>query len=330
MKSVVYGAGAVGSVLGARLFNADKNVVLVARPNHTAAINQKGLKITGIEDYTIPIPASADPSIVNEADLIFLTVKAQDTELAVEEFAPFLRDSAVVISLQNGVRNPDLIARIVGEDRTIPGIVRLSATYLNPGEVIYTHDGICIIGERTGMITERLKWICDYMTSGVPTRMSTIIEAELWGKLVMNLLNVPFALTGLPFPKGFEDKYLRLITIAAMNEGMNTVEAAGIRAEYHNLIPFLKILENEARITDWLSNEPSTKFQRYVSTHQSVIKGKEGESSFLTGEIVHLGEKIGIKTPINSYLIYLIQEQTKRASLKYLSSQEIWQALKHL
>ena len=328
MKSVIYGAGAIGSVLGARLFRAGKHVTLVARPNHVAAIEHRGLKIMGIEEYTVHIPASTDPSIVKSADLIFVTVKAQDTETAVKEFTPFLNDSAIVISLQNGVRNPDIIASIIGEERTIPGIVRLSATYLRPGEVIHTYDGICIIGERTGIVTERIEQICEYMAAGVPTRISINIEAELWGKLVLNLLNVPFALTGLPFPKGFEDKYLRLITVEALKEGITILEAAGIEAEYHNLKPFLELLEDDKKTAEWLAQEPSTKYLRFVSTHQSLIRGRPGESDLLTGEIVRLGEKIGMRTPINSYLVYQIQELKKKTPIEYIVPQDLWLALK--
>ncbi|MFQ6125215.1 MAG: ketopantoate reductase family protein [Candidatus Heimdallarchaeota archaeon] len=330
MKAVIYGAGAVGSVLGARLFKAGQHVILVARPDHVAAINEAGLRIRGIEKLTVHVPAFTDPSVVNGTDLVFLTVKSPDTKNAVKEFAPFLSDSAVVVSLQNGVRNPDVIAHIIGEGKIIPGIVRFSATYLKPGEIIHTHEGICIIGERTGEITKRIKQIYSFMVSGIPTRISTNIRAELWGKLILNLLNLPFAICGLPFPKGFENKYLRLITVEAIKEGMVVVKAAGIKAEYHNLESFLELLSDEQKIMDWLAHEPSTRLLRFVSTHQSLIRKTADESDFLTGEIVHLGKKINIKSPINSYLLYKIKEIKEKAQIEYITPKALWQALNSL
>ena len=324
MKSIVYGAGAVGSVLGARLYRNGKSVKLIARSNHVIAIKKNGLVITGIEDYTVPIQATTTPSAVKGADLIFLTVKAQDTETAIHEFAPYLDESAIVISLQNGVRNPEIISRIIGEKRVIPGIVRLSATYLKPGEVIHTHDGICIIGETSGHITKRIEQIGKYMESSVPTRISNDIKAELWGKLILNLVNVPFALTGLPFPKGFDNKYLRRITVEALKEGMRILKTAEIKTEYHNLSPFLELLEDENKTAKWIANEPSTVFSRFVSTHQSVIRNKPDESSLLTGEIVQLGNKNGINTPINSYLLKQMIELRKTIPLKYNEPKVLW------
>ena len=221
LKSVVYGAGAIGSVLGARLHQAERDVVLVARPNHVNAINEKGLSVSGIEEYVVKVPASSDPSVVKNADLVFLTVKTQDTKTAVEELYPYLQDSASVVSLQNGVRNPEIIASIVGEDMVVPGVVRFMASYLKPGEVEYTWKGNCIIGESSGVVTDRIKRISEYVSPAVETRTSTNIEGEMWTKLILNLINIPLALTDMTFPFGFRDRHLRLITEAAWSEGYN-------------------------------------------------------------------------------------------------------------
>ena len=109
MRSVVFGAGAIGSLLGATLCRAGHDVVLVARPNHVNMIQEHGLKITGLEDFTIRIEATTESSVVKEADVVLLTVKSQDTRQAVEEFSSYLGKSIPVVSLQNGIRNPNFI-----------------------------------------------------------------------------------------------------------------------------------------------------------------------------------------------------------------------------
>ena len=124
LRSVVYGAGAIGSVLGAQLHKTGRMVNLLARPDHASAIEERGLKVSGIVDYTVRIDTSIISSTVKDADIVFLTVKTQDTKRAVEEFAPYLGESTLVVSLQNGVRNSEIISDIIGETRVIPGVVR--------------------------------------------------------------------------------------------------------------------------------------------------------------------------------------------------------------
>ena len=110
----------------------------------------------------------------------------------------------------------------------------------------------------------------------------------------------------------------------ALKEGMRILKTAEIKTEYHNLSPFLELLEDENKTAKWIANEPSTVFSRFVSTHQSVIRNKPDESSLLTGEIVQLGNKNGINTPINSYLLKQMIELRKTIPLKYNEPKALW------
>lgn len=323
LKSVVYGAGAIGSVLGASLYRAGRDVKLVARPSHVNAINEKGLRIFGIEKYVSKVPASSDPSVVKGTDLVFLTVKTQDTKTAVEEFSQYLEDSAHVVSLQNGFRNPEIVASIVGEEQVVPGVVRFMASYLKPGEVEYTWKGNCIIGEMDGRITDRIKRIAEYVTPAVETRTSTNIEGEMWTKLILNLINIPLALTGMSFPFGFRDEHLRLITESAWSEGYAVVKAAGIKADFQDLATWIGLLKDEARRNTWLS-QLSPDIRVHPSTHQGLVRGSTDESDYLTGEIIRLGAQVGTETPVNALLMQKIQDVLQSDSIEYAESKDLW------
>jgi len=326
VRSVVYGAGAIGSVLGARLHRAGHDVVLVARAGHVNAINEKGLRVFGIEEYVVEVAASSDPSVVKGADLVFLTVKTQDTKTAVEEFSPYLEDSAYVVSLQNGVRNPEIIASIVGEERTVAGVVRFMASYLKPREVEYTWKGNCIIGEMEGTVTDRMKRIAEYVSPTVETRTSTNIGGEMWTKLILNLINIPLALTGMSFPFGFRDEHLRLITEAAWSEGVDVARAAGIKADYQDLEMWLGLLKDGARRNAWMS-QLSPDIRVHPSTHQALVRGSTDESDYLTGEIIRLGVEVGVETPVNTLLMQKIQDVLRSSSIEYVESEDLWRQI---
>ncbi|MHA2379234.1 MAG: ketopantoate reductase family protein [Candidatus Thorarchaeota archaeon] len=326
LKSVVYGAGAIGSVLGATLHRAGRGVTLVARPSHVKAIDESGLSVFGVDEYVVNVPASSDPSVVKGAGLVFLTVKTQDTKSAVEEFSPYLEDSAYVVSLQNGVRNPEIIASIIGEERTVPGVVRFMASYLKPGEVEYTWKGNCIIGEMDGAVTDRIKRISEYVFPAVETRTSTNIEGEMWTKLILNLINIPLALTGMSFPFGFRDEHLRLITESAWSEGYAVVKAAGIKADFQDLDTWLGILKDEARRNAWMS-QLSPDIRVHPSTHQALVRGSTDESDYLTGEIIRLGAQIGTETPVNALLMQKIEEVLQSGSIEYVESEDLWREI---
>ena len=272
------------------------------------------------------VSVSSDPSVVKGADLVFLTVKTQDTKTAVEELYPYLKDSASVVSLQNGVRNPEIIASIVGEDMVVPGVVRFMASYLKPGEVEYTWKGNCIIGESSGVVTDRIKRISEYVSPAVETRTSTNIEGEMWTKLILNLINIPLALTDMAFPFGFRDRHLRLITEAAWSEGYEVVKAAGIKADYQDLGTWIGLLKDEVRLNEWMS-QLSPDIRVHPSTHQSLIRGSTDESDYLTGEIIRLGTQVEIETPVNSLLMQKLQDVLQSGSVDYVETEGLWREI---
>ena len=142
----VVGAGALGSYFGGMLARAGMKVTLIGRRAHVDAINRDGLLFQRLDgERRIPVSASTDISAVRDANLILFCVKSFDTETAAAAMAPHLAREAVLLSLQNGVDNPERIGLQVGNE-VIPVLVYAGANIPAPGIVRHTGGGDIVIG----------------------------------------------------------------------------------------------------------------------------------------------------------------------------------------
>ena len=180
---MVMGAGAIGSLIGGLMTNAGYNVALIGREWQVKKIRENGLHIYGLEDFCVYPEAYMEPI---EADLIFITVKSYDTEVAARVLR--MKEKSVVLSLQNGIGNEEKIGRIVGIKHVLGGVTSQGALLLGPGRVKHTGSGKTIIGELDGKITEKTKEIKEILDrSKIETKITTEIKRELWNKLIINV-----------------------------------------------------------------------------------------------------------------------------------------------
>lgn len=145
MRIVVLGAGGVGSVIGGYLARRGIDVVMIARPGHTAAVQQNGLQLSGIENFRATVPTLADATQIHTADTVILTVKTKDMDRALAGIAHM--QVGGLASLQNGLVKNEQIARVFGADRVIGATTMIGASLLRDGEVEYTLDGVTFFGE---------------------------------------------------------------------------------------------------------------------------------------------------------------------------------------
>ena len=127
-KIIMLGAGALGSVIGAHLVRAGAEVIFIARGSRAAFLQQHGLRLTGLADFTVPITVTTRPQEVQGADVLMVTVKTYDMEPALASLQHLTVGS--VLSWQNGVLKNEQLARTFGWDRV------LGATAVVSGEVL--------------------------------------------------------------------------------------------------------------------------------------------------------------------------------------------------
>src|SRR5690348_6589014 len=190
------GAGAVGCYYGGMLARAGHDVTLIARPQHVDAIRRNGLRLeTKTFDERVRLQASSDPQALRGAELVLFCVKSQDTEAAGKALAPHVSAQAAVLSLQNGVDNPERLAAVLGRD-VISGVVYVAVEMAGPGHV--RHHGRAELA--IGRAPASADIVAAFRAASVPVEISDNVAGVLWAKLIVNCAyNALSAITQLPY-----------------------------------------------------------------------------------------------------------------------------------
>src|SRR5438270_3975922 len=187
MEIIVLGAGAIGSLYGAKLAR-DNHVTLVGRPDHVRVIQANGLRVEGIETDTVRIPAATRVEQIGPDTLILLTTKVPATASALKPIAHIIRDDTTIIALQNGL-NSDAVARKAGAGRgvVLRGITQFGVIFEESGVIRYMARGYTLLQkhERSSPITAVLN------AAELDCRISPNITTEVWRKLVFNCVVNP-------------------------------------------------------------------------------------------------------------------------------------------
>jgi 2-dehydropantoate 2-reductase len=148
MRIAVMGTGAVGGYFGAKLAAAGHDLVFIARQRHLAALRRNGLRVTSpTGDLHVRSELFTDsPADAGTVDLVLFCVKSYDTARAAAALAPLLSKQTAILSLQNGVDNPDKIAGLWGTERTLAGVVYIGALVTVPGVIEHSSGGKIVLG----------------------------------------------------------------------------------------------------------------------------------------------------------------------------------------
>jgi 2-dehydropantoate 2-reductase len=190
MRVTIIGTGAIGGTVGAYLIRNGHDVLLVdAAREHVEAMARDGLAIEGRDHFRVPVRA-VTPDALPDAlrgrpqEAVMLAVKALHTEGAVDMLAPLLAPTGYVISMQNGL-NERVIAARIGAERTVGAFVNFDADYIAPGRVMYGGKGALYLGELDGRMTPRVhSWRTALSEAFLPeTTVTSNIWGYLWGKM---------------------------------------------------------------------------------------------------------------------------------------------------
>ncbi|TMF12771.1 MAG: 2-dehydropantoate 2-reductase [Chloroflexi bacterium] len=294
---VVYGAGAIGSLVGARLHDAGVDVQLIGRAAQVDTVRANGLLVRGLaESRVVHLPAA---TVLDGApDIILLTVKSQDVQDACRVIAQ-LHSDATVVTMQNGVRSDGEAAEALGRDRIVGCVLNISATYLEPGVVEQNTREFFQVGAPFPESAPRV--------DGVMSLLS--IARARWTKLMANLNNAIMAITGLPIGKALRHPGLARLSIATIREGVRTAQLGGYgldqsrRARTFRLMSTLPMPLSYRIFRKRLAGNFPADSTYGPSTLQSLKRGSSSELDYLNGEIVTLGKQIGRPTPYNSGLL---------------------------
>lgn len=329
MRIAIIGAGAIGSVVGGLLAKAGEDVTVIGRRPHVDAVNRNGLRIDGVVG-TMQVRVGAVERLDFVPDLALLTMKTQGVAAAAREIRPYVV-GVPVVTMQNGVRSDELVADVLGKEGILSCVVLLGATFLEPGSVTYTTQGVLVLGVPFGSIDERTRSVAAILDKAVPTHLSANIAGAHWTKLIINENNALPAVTGLSIQEVNRRPALRKFSVLLMKEAAATIAAAGIK-----LASLPRLPKAALRTTLSLPTPVASRLLRVLSrslgktpalgsTLQSVRRGEKTEIDYLNGEIVVLGKKTGRPTPYNAAVVELVHQV--EATGAFLTTEEVTAAV---
>ena len=292
MEICILGAGSIGSLFGALLTRAGNEVTLIGREEHVRAINEKGLRVVGVERFTV-YPKAVTYAPKNEPDLIIIATKSYSTAHALSCAKHCIGKKTWILSIQNGLGNEDLALNYT--KNVLGGITTNGAMLEEWGVVRWAGKGITRIGvypRGKNEFAEKVARV--FNDAGIETQVSENIMGWKWLKALVNsAINPAGAL--LEVKNGFllENEYLRAILREIVKEGCRVATQWGIEFEEHPLEVLIDTLE---RTKD-----------NYNSMLQDLRRGKRTEVDYINGKIVEYAENIGLSAPMNNLLWSLIK-----------------------
>lgn len=318
MKCAIYGAGSLGTVLGAYMTKNGQEVELINRNRaHVEALNANGAHIRGTVDFKTPVKAITPDMMSGKYDVFFLMTKQLFNKDVVTFLKDYLTDDGVIVTLQNGIPEPG-IAEIVGKNHTMGCTVEWGATMSAPGECILTSDPASLsfhMGKMDGITDKQFNLVKSLLEKMCPVEFEENLIGARWSKL---LINATFSglgtVIGGVFGDVSEGKDTKKIALACMKECIDVGQAAGVTfapvqgKDITKLFYYKNALKQAFGI---LLLPIAMKKHREIepSMLQDLKHGKPCEVDAINGVVCEWGRKCGVPTPINDKIVEVIKKE---------------------
>lgn len=298
MKVAVVGAGAMGCAYGGRLAESGHEVwFLDIWEEHVAMLDERGLRIEGVGgDRTVKVRATTRPTDIGPVDLVFIAVKSWATHEAVQSARQMLGPTTIVLTVQNGLGNVQVIAEAVGQQRVVAGIALESGVIKGPGHLLHTSSTETQIADLVGGKTRRVEQLAEtFNAAGIKTIVAENVDTVIWGKLLLNVtVNAITAVTGLTCSELPEYESTAALLQLVITEAASVAKAVGVRLPYDD--PVARVFQNCREVG-----------RVKPSMLQDLEAGRRTEIDFMNGAIVREGERVGVATPYNAALTLLVK-----------------------
>lgn len=315
MRSAIYGAGSLGTILGAFITKNGGQIDLINRNKaHVDALKSNGATVTGTLSFNQKVSALTKDEMTGKYDCIFLMTKQQQNAEIVSFLKDYLEEDGVIVTLQNGI--PELqIGEIVGEDRVLGCTVAWGATMTGPGVCELTSDPQHLtfsLGSLSKTPSKHIQEVKSLLEMMGPVEMDSNFIGSRWSKLLINsAFSGMSAVTGSTFGEAAKDKASRKIVQAIIKECIDVCAKGGIRIEpvqgkdivalldYHNP---LKKAFSFFIIPIAIKKHALLK----ASMLQDIEKGKKTEVDAINGVVSAFGKIVGCPTPMNDKVVEII------------------------
>lgn len=321
MKICVYGAGAIGGLMAARLAGTDAELTVIARGTTLAAIQACGITIlSGEKRKTVRVRAVETPSEAGPQDFVILALKAPAAAAVSQGLGPLLGPETAVVTAQNGVPwwyfyrhggpfDGHRLASVdpgdrqwngIRPERVIGSVVYDAATIVEPGVIRHEYGNRFTLGEPDGSRSPRAEALSELLIAGgVRAPVKTSIREEIWIKLWGNVSFNPIsALTGQALGQMIDDPAVHGVIRAIMVEAQAVAEALGIRFA----------IDVDKRIAG--AREAG---EHKTSMLQDLEAGRPMEIDALVASVQELGRLASVPTPFIDTVLALVQARARMA-----------------
>ncbi|MBE6477276.1 MAG: 2-dehydropantoate 2-reductase [Propionibacteriaceae bacterium] len=297
MRFAVIGAGGVGGFLGGRLARAGHDVSIVARGRTLETLRSDGLRLTGDEEFTVPVIATADPTAIGPVDYVLSCVKATQITEALATASPLVGPGTAVVTTQNGVDGPRLTASAVGAGHTLPGVMKIFAMIERPGVIARRGGpGTLEVGEWDNTGTARVRALREALEgAGVGSPAPDDIWAVLWRKAMMVIpLGELGAITGLTLGRLLDRPQLADLWRRATAEIAAVARAQGVDV-------------GEDAVDEVMAFNAQQPADSTASLCRDLMAGRPSELDAQTGAIVRLAREASVPVPLHDLMYEVLR-----------------------
>lgn len=318
MRYAIYGAGSLGTVLGAYITKNGGEIDLINRNQaHVDALRAHGARITGTVEMTVPVTALTPAEMTGKYDVILLLTKQLHNPEVVTMLRDYLTGDGVLVTLQNGLPEPG-IAEIVGANHTMGCVVEWGVTLSAPGVCTLTSDPDSLsfhMGRMEGISDAQYQTVKALLEKMCPVHEETNLLGARWSKL---LINATFSglgtVMGGTFGTVTGSADGRKVAIRCMKECIDVGRAAGVTFAPVQGKDITKLFDYEGalkRTIGMLLIPIAMKKHRAIepSMLQDLKSGKPCEVGAINGVVCEYGRKLGVPTPINDRIVEVIKKE---------------------
>ncbi len=315
MRAAIYGAGSLGTILGAYITKNGGKIELINRnKEHIEALQKKGAKVIGTVEFSQPVKAYTPAEMSGVYDIIFLMTKQQQNSEVVNYIKEYLAPDGVIVTLQNGI--PEIeIGEIVGEERVLGCTVAWGATMKEAGvcELTSAPDSLTFsLGSLQPVPNPHINEVKALLELMGPVEIDQNFIGSRWSKLLINsAFSGMSAVLGSTFGEAAGNKASRRIVQAIIKECIDVCAAGKIKIEPVQGKNIVKLLD--------YSNCIKKAFSFFIipiairkhaklkaSMLQDIEKGKKTEVDAINGVVSKYGRKVGVPTPMNDMVVDII------------------------
>lgn len=315
MRAAIYGAGSLGTILGAYITKNGGKIELINRNKaHIEALQNKGAKVIGTVEFSQPVKAYTPAEMSGVYDIIFLMTKQQQNSEVVNYIKEYLAPDGVIVTLQNGI--PEIeIGEIVGEERVLGCTVAWGATMKEAGvcELTSAPDSLTFsLGSLQPVPNPHINEVKALLELMGPVDIDKNFIGSRWSKLLINsAFSGMSAVLGSTFGEAAGNKASRRIVQALIKECIDVCAAGNIKIEPVQGKDIVKLLD--------YSNCIKKAFSFFIipiairkhaklkaSMLQDIEKGKKTEVDAINGVVSKYGRKVGVPTPMNDMVVDII------------------------